>query len=135
MAQGPKTVNKSVLLDYTSPWNVIILFKSRRRRQYAVALEISCLLLVQLLIVLSTGLFTLSTVHRVAFETQLSLHDSFIRDASTFDPSQVDYHPVAMAAAVGGLNQSMPSDSTMDSGNERFASPLQIGEAVLSAGA
>lgn len=58
---GPKPAKDTILLDYVSQWNVIALFKSIKARHAAVALAILCSLLIQGLVVLSTGLLALQT--------------------------------------------------------------------------
>ena len=59
MTKGPTSAKQSLLLDYVSTWNIKALYLSAKYRHPEVALAITGGLLLQLIIVFSTGLFEL----------------------------------------------------------------------------
>lgn len=59
MASKSASAKDSLLLDYISTWNVKCLFTSARARNFHVTLAITGTLLLQLMIIFSTGLFAL----------------------------------------------------------------------------
>jgi hypothetical protein len=61
LAAGSASANRSLLLDYVSPSIPVTLARSMRSRHLDVSLAISATLLLQLIIIFSTGLFALDT--------------------------------------------------------------------------
>lgn len=59
LAAGQTSAKQSLLLDYISAWNVGALFTSAKARHFDVTAGIAATLLMQLMIVFSTGLFAL----------------------------------------------------------------------------
>ena len=66
LAAGPACADRSVLLDYVSPSNPVALVRSMRFGHLDVSLAISATLLLQLIVIFSTGLFALEarTIYR-----------------------------------------------------------------------
>ncbi|KAJ5803209.1 uncharacterized protein N7503_005659 [Penicillium pulvis] len=62
MSEKPEEPEKSVLLDYISAMQPVAMVKAMRNRHYAVAAGIACSLLLRLLIIVSTSLFSLEEV-------------------------------------------------------------------------
>lgn len=58
MAKGPQSVANSLVLDYISPNPVVAFIRSFKNRHLPVALTLFASLLLKVLIVLSTGIFT-----------------------------------------------------------------------------
>ncbi|TRX91062.1 hypothetical protein FHL15_008044 [Xylaria flabelliformis] len=59
MRQGQTTADRSVLLEYISPFMMVVLWRSIRQRYWVVTASITGILLIQLATVFSTGLFVL----------------------------------------------------------------------------
>jgi hypothetical protein len=59
LAAGPASAERTVLLDYISNWNVKVLVFSIKAKHFDVFLVIAATLLLQLVIIFSTGLFAL----------------------------------------------------------------------------
>lgn len=120
LAEGRKEASQSVLLDYISSWNVIVLLKAIKRRQVVVGAAVSASLLLKILIVLSTGLLTLSEVQRTQSGTTLAVKDRFLSQGSQFDPNEVDARPAALVLAYGQTNLEHPIGTTLDEAYQRF---------------
>lgn len=59
LAAGQTSAEQSLLLDYISTWNVRVLFRAGKARQFDVSAGVAATLLLQLMIIFSTGLFAL----------------------------------------------------------------------------
>lgn len=73
---GPASANRSVLLDYISPFQGISVMQAMKNRHYSVAATIFSFFLLKLLILISTTLFVLTpTLHQESATIQY--HDRF----------------------------------------------------------
>lgn len=61
MAGGPAAASHSLLLDYISPWNITSFFKSLRTGHLGITLVLLGSLLIKVVIIASTGLFSIRT--------------------------------------------------------------------------
>ncbi|KAK3720453.1 hypothetical protein LTR37_003866 [Vermiconidia calcicola] len=104
MAEGREDVSQTVLLDYVSPWNVKVLYKAIKRRQVIVAAAICVSLILQALIVLSTGLITLNDIERSQSGMTLAAKDRFLLEGSGFDPNQLMAKRIS-STLVGAFGQ------------------------------
>ena len=105
MLRGPTPASKGVLLDYTSDWNVIALFRSLRKKHFLVSLPILGTLLISGLTVFSTGLFAIKSVPS-AQDAQLQVTQGF--DGAGFDPHSIDSRAAAMYTAAKEYNMTLP---------------------------
>lgn len=73
LAKGPSSASKSVLLDYVSALMPVAMFRSLRNQHFFVSLAILGTILLKILIILSTGLLSLSQVAMIEPSTKLRL--------------------------------------------------------------
>ena len=132
LAEGQKAASQSVLLDYISQWNVIVLFKAIKWRHVVVSAALCASLLLQGLIVLSTSLVTLSEIQIQQSGAQLTVVDKFIPDGALFDPSQVDARPAALVLAYGQTRLQHAPGTTLTEAYQQFSAPQNLGAGVLS---
>lgn len=59
LAAGQASAENSLLLDYISTWNIRVMFRSGKARQFDVTIGVAATLILQLMIIFSTGLFAL----------------------------------------------------------------------------
>lgn len=102
MRQGPTPAAESIFLDYLSQWNLISLYKSIRKRHFLVSLCVAGSLLLNVVTVLSTGLFELDTVP-ITRNVELTATHTF--DASNWDPVWNDGRP--MGACLGYMDEKL----------------------------
>src|SRR3569833_3205854 len=82
LSMGPTEPCRGLLLDYVSAWQVGSLFKSLRNRDFTVSITTCVSLILKILIVLSTGLITLSWIGVKQSTSALELTEGFIDAAS-----------------------------------------------------
>ncbi|KAF2496882.1 hypothetical protein BU16DRAFT_607587 [Lophium mytilinum] len=122
--QGKSPASETLLIDYISQAQTVTLWKSLKARHFPVVLATIGGLLLKLLIVVSTGLFSLQQ----GFE----VHQASLLAADKFDPSawnrtSDDPVPAMFAYAVNGLNMSYPPGTT-----DHYAIPtLRLADSVI----
>ena len=129
MSRSQVAAADGLLLDYISPWNVLSLFTSVKRRHYLVSLVISGTLLVHGLAVVSTSLFVLRDV-TVTRLTPLRLTHDFNLDPDAFKPRDVStvQHMRAKGIAING------SDVPIGIISNRVFSPFHEARSLFSPG-
>ncbi|KAF4462807.1 hypothetical protein FALBO_10375 [Fusarium albosuccineum] len=73
---GPSPANKSLLLDYITPFQVVSIIQALRRRHYAVAASIAAFFLLKLIILISTTLFVVRETNSDAV-LNVTMQDAF----------------------------------------------------------
>ena len=112
MGKGFTPASQSILLDYISSWNVLALYRSFRRYQFLVALPILGTLLIQLMVVFSTGLLAIQDTLMVA-QVPVTVSQAF--EGSGFqNGSNVDAQPFALNYGVQNFSLSYPFGTTRD---------------------
>jgi hypothetical protein len=111
MARSPAPAQKSVLLDYTSPWLLIAFVKACKNRHFVITSTICGFFLIKVMMVVSTGLLVLQDFHVVGLPMQLSASDKV--DDGTFDGGMnVDYRPFYTVFGIQQLGLSYPFGTT-----------------------
>jgi hypothetical protein len=110
MSRRPTPAAKSLLIDYISPWNVLVLFESLKAAHWIVAVSILGSLLIKFLAVVSTGLFMLQDVTVQNRHISLMAQSKF--DGSNFDSARVDGNSALTVAGVMLLNLTYPPGTT-----------------------
>ncbi|KAE9966649.1 hypothetical protein BLS_006877 [Venturia inaequalis] len=77
LARGPAAASHSLMLDYISPWNVTSLFKSLKFGHFGVTLVLLGSLLIKIVIIASTGLFSIRTKSISESYTHVRLMEQF----------------------------------------------------------
>jgi hypothetical protein len=96
MASKPASAEHSLLLDYVSIWNVKALFTSITAHHFHVTLAIAGTLLLQLMIIFSTGLFALEQRNIVRYNIPITTDFKFANVSN--EPVDSRSFMVAMAA-------------------------------------
>ncbi|PWY77270.1 hypothetical protein BO94DRAFT_498710 [Aspergillus sclerotioniger CBS 115572] len=131
MSQEPKPGSQSLLLDYVSDWNVVVMFRALRQSVWVVPLAVLGTLLIKLVTVVSTGLFMLQSVYMEAVPTTLHTQASF--NAAGYDGAKVDGTAAMVVAGAWWLDLSYPVGSTDKYAFQPFTSKSQLGsQAVVS---
>ncbi|KAF9888484.1 hypothetical protein FE257_008591 [Aspergillus nanangensis] len=107
MAGRPSPAQNSVFLDCISPWNVIVLFQSIKRRQPLVFFSIAGSLLLRLLIVISTGLFVSEVVTVSLANIPLEATREFT-NGSALQAASYDYQVNRIVQSIEKWNLSSP---------------------------
>ncbi|KKY18376.1 hypothetical protein UCRPC4_g04993 [Phaeomoniella chlamydospora] len=77
LAKGPVTAERSLLLDYQTPFPLVSVWRALRNRHWAVALTIATMYLLKATTVLSAGLFILQPMNFEDLTTRTSLINGF----------------------------------------------------------
>ncbi|EXJ68548.1 uncharacterized protein A1O5_08341 [Cladophialophora psammophila CBS 110553] len=111
MAKGPQRAENSLLLDYVTPLQVSSLWKSVRHGHFAVSSSIVVFLLIKVITVLSTGMFSLQSVQKNEVPTSMALNNTF--DGTRFhDAGSVDSRAAYVAYGHKAYNISLPVGTT-----------------------
>jgi hypothetical protein len=77
LLQGPKSVDRTMLLDYISPLAPVACFKAMRNRHWAVAAGTAGVLLLDLALVFSTAFLVLLPVTHTEFDNNIDISSKF----------------------------------------------------------
>ncbi|OCT50315.1 hypothetical protein CLCR_06575 [Cladophialophora carrionii] len=120
MATGPQPAKNSLLLDYVTPLQILSFWRSLKRRHFAVSIGIGVFVLIKVITVLSTGIFSLQSVQRTDVPTLMALNNTF--DGSSFQhAAAVDSRAAFVAYGHRQYNISLPSGSTDQYAVQGFA--------------
>ena len=110
MAKGPCSADRSFLLDYVSPFHLVALWRSLRNREWLISSTILSFILLKILTVVSTGLFSLELVPVEISGQKMILLRSF--NGTNFLESDFDMRPAFVVYGIQNLNLSYPSGTT-----------------------
>lgn len=110
LKSSPSAAGRTVLLDYVSPNVFSAWARSLKARDMPVALALTGTLLNKLLVILSTGLFTLAAVTVLLEPKNATEGKSF--SASGFNTSAVNHQAVSRVFGTHTLNMSYPFGTT-----------------------
>ncbi|KIY02027.1 uncharacterized protein Z520_02165 [Fonsecaea multimorphosa CBS 102226] len=120
MAKGPQRAENSLLLDYVTPLQILSLWKSLRRGHFAVSSSIVVFLLIKVITVLSTGMFSLQSVQKNGVPTPMTLNNTF--DGTRFRHAEsVDSRAAYVAYGHRAYNISLPVGTTDQYAVQSFA--------------
>ena len=103
MSNGLTPASNSIFLDYMSEWNVVSFFKSVKRQHALVSNTIAISIILKGLTVVSTGLFSISSL---PVETNMTFVTTHHFDGNNFDPNLVDSRPYAQSLGALSFNLS-----------------------------
>lgn len=120
MASGPQPVGDSLLLDYVTPLQFLSLWRSLKRGHFNVSASIAVFILIKVITVLSTGIFSLQTVQRFGVPTSIALNNTF---TSTNFQNATNVDSRAAYVAYGGAfyNISLPVGTSNQFAVQAFA--------------
>ncbi|KIW34608.1 uncharacterized protein PV07_01380 [Cladophialophora immunda] len=120
MAKGPQRAENSLLLDYVTPLQVSSLWTSLRRGHFAVSSSIIVFLLIKVITVLSTGMFSLQSVQKNGVPTSMALNNTF--DGTDFHHAEsVDSRAAYVVYGHKAYNISLPVGTTDQHAVQSFA--------------
>ncbi|KAH0847288.1 hypothetical protein AYO21_07323 [Fonsecaea monophora] len=120
MAKGPQRAENSLLLDYVTPLQLSSLWRSLRRGHFAVSSSIIVFVLIKVITVLSTGMFSLQSVQRNDVPTSMALNNTFV--GTDFDhAASVDSRAAFVAYGHKAYNISLPVGTTDQHAVQSFA--------------
>ncbi|KAL3460985.1 hypothetical protein BJX64DRAFT_289737 [Aspergillus heterothallicus] len=127
----PVEADKSVLLDYISPFQPVAIWKSMRNQHYMVAAASTCSILFSLIIVFSTGLFTLKQIAVPKTGVPIVLYDYFSNQDPDFQAEGAT--PFDIINSVIFHNGTYPGGTTADLAYQQFSAPNVSSEAIVIA--
>lgn len=111
MASGPVSAERSLLLDYVTPFQGVALWRSIFSGHYVIALSITTFFLTKALTIVSTGLLTLQPLRIDSIRTTITYDTLF--DGTGFEGgSVVDSRPAYTLYAIQEFNTSYPAGTT-----------------------
>ena len=119
MARGPCSADRSVLLDYVSPFQLLALWKSLRNQDWLVSSTILIFILLKTLIVISTGLFALKSVIVETHGQKMKLIRSFA-GANFHEEFVIDRRTSYAIEGIQSFNLSYPVGTTAKYAMEGF---------------
>lgn len=111
--------NSALLVDYIDAWSLLIPFRALRNRDYEVVYSSTISLLLQVLIILSTSLFTLLPTNVVNNAEPIFLTSRFVDDPARLSDSESllpYYITMGTEASWGNVSRAMGSHSTYPEG-------------------
>lgn len=109
---------KSVTLDYLSPWNVIALYKSAKAKHFMVTIAILVSLASNLLIIFSVSFFSVELRSVVNLSTPFTVLDRF--DGAALSSLSFDSRAAQAMIATSVLNASFPVGTTRNHAFQLF---------------
>ncbi|OAP65124.1 hypothetical protein AYL99_01096 [Fonsecaea erecta] len=120
MAKGHQRAENSLLLDYVTPLQLSSLWTSLRRGHFAVSSSIVVFVLIKVITVLSTGIFSLQSVQKNGVPTSMALNNTF--DGTQFHHAEsVDSRAAYIAYGHKAYNISLPVGTTDQHAVQTFA--------------
>lgn len=111
-SNGYAPASNSVLLDYVSPWNVRVLYTAIKEGHWAVALPVAGSLLLTLMIIISTGLFSLQDA-TVSNSVPMTLQESFHTSGRELNWTvRISDVPWTMSYGAQYMNLTLPYGTT-----------------------
>lgn len=107
MANGPVSAERSLLLDYITPFQATTLWRSVLSGHYGITLSVIVFFLTKVLTIVSTGLLTLQPIHIDSIQTTI-LYDTVFDGASFAGGSVVDTRPAYSLYAIQAFNTTYP---------------------------
>ncbi|CEJ60436.1 hypothetical protein PMG11_09010 [Penicillium brasilianum] len=131
MLEAPQPADKSVLVDYISEMQPVTMWKAFKNKQIIVFASVSCTLLVQLVIIFSTGLFSLQEVPIQQNNVTIQLHDTFSTQNSTL--AAVGSQPYDIINGIVFDNLTYPGGTNVDLVFQEFSAPNVSSAAIVTA--
>jgi hypothetical protein len=131
MTKGSSPADRSLLLDYVSPFLPTVLTRSFKNGDYLVALATTSALLIKLLIVISTGLLTLDTVMVAQHGIGFTASNTFSNTATGL--ADIGSMPLYTVEGVQGLDLSYPLGTTRQYAFQNFNSSNAVNATALEA--
>ncbi|KAJ5689238.1 hypothetical protein N7462_003630 [Penicillium macrosclerotiorum] len=130
MTDTPQPAGKSVLLDYISDMQPVALWRAARNKHFAVATSVGCSLLLQLIIIFSTSLFSLQRVQIHQTDVPIQLHNMFTTQDSTLDT--VGSQPFDVLNGVIYDNVTYPIGTTQNLTFQDFSASNLSSSAIIT---
>lgn len=131
MLESPQPAAKSVLLDYISDMQPVAMWKAFKNKHLIVFSGVSCSLLLQLMIVFSTGLFSLQETQVHKSNVPIQLHDEFNGQHSKLDT--VGSQPWDIMNGVLFDNLTYPEGTNENMTFQQFSVPSLSSSAIVTA--
>ncbi|KAJ5099694.1 hypothetical protein N7532_006695 [Penicillium argentinense] len=131
MLESPQPADKSVLLDYISDMQPVAIWKAFKHKHFAVASAVSCSLLLRLLIIFSTSLFSLQDVQVKQSNVTIQIHDKFSAQDSTMDT--VGSQPYDILNGILFENVTSPMGTNMNLTFQEFSAPNIASNSIITA--
>jgi hypothetical protein len=131
MLNAPQPAEKSVLLDYISDMQPVAMWKAFKNKHLIVFSGVSCSLLLQLMIVFSTGLFSLEEVKVRKQKVPIQLHTLFSTQNSTLDI--VGSQPYDIVNGLAFDNLTYPLGTNIDITFQEFSAPTLPSDVIITA--
>ncbi|KAJ5495312.1 hypothetical protein N7539_000428 [Penicillium diatomitis] len=131
MLEGPQPAEKSVLLDYISDMQPVAMWKAFCNQHEIVFAGLLCSLLLQLVIVFSTGLLTLRETYVPRSDIPVQLHNEFRANRARLET--VGSQPWDIINGVLFDNLTYPSGTNENVTFQEFSAPSLSSDAEITA--
>ncbi|KAJ5182568.1 hypothetical protein N7492_000184 [Penicillium capsulatum] len=130
MCEGPEIAEKSVLVDYISPLQPFSMFRAIKSQDYLPAAAVACSMLLRLLVVFTTGLFTLQEIPVVSQDVPVQLLDSL--DSNRFQYDKKSWEPYDTINAVLFQDLTWPDGTNKNLVFQSFSAPGLSSDAIVN---
>ncbi|CAI7613189.1 unnamed protein product [Penicillium manginii] len=130
MLEGPQPAEKSVLLDYISDLQPVAIWNALKNKHFAVASGVSCSLLLRLLIIFSTSLFSLKEVPVKRNNVPIQLFNIFSAQDSKIET--VGSQPYDILNGILFENVTYPIGTSENLTFQEFSAPSLPENAVIT---
>ncbi|OGM49207.1 hypothetical protein ABOM_004034 [Aspergillus bombycis] len=131
LQEKPEVAERSILLDYITPMQPFAAIQALRNRHFAVAAGATGSMLLTLLIIFSTGLFSLQEIGVQKDHVPILLYDYFSGENPTLDAEGAT--PFDTLNSVLFDNGSYPEGTTANLAFQRFSAPNISSNAIVTA--
>ena len=132
MAKGSVVAEHSLLLDYVTPFQVLVLWRALRNRHFLVVTTITVFLSLKTITIISTSMLSLQPAQVDRLPTSIRLLQSF--SGSTFrSGAYVDSRPAYAVDGIQSHNLSHPIGTTDQYAVEIFSTNHPVSEQTLTA--
>lgn len=131
MLGGPQEPRRSVLLDYISEMQPVSLYKAVKNKHPLVAASVACSMLMQLLIIFSTSLFSLQQVRILRRDIPVQVQGS-IHSLNSSILETVKAQPFDIINGILFANVSYPSGTTRDLTFQTFSVSNLSSDAIVT---
>lgn len=131
MLKSPQPADQSVLLDYISDMQPVAIWNSLKNRHFSVSSAVSCSLLLRLLIIFSTSLFSLKEVRVQKLNVPIQVHDKFSAEDSAL--GKIGSKPYDILNGIMFENVTYPMGANVNLTFQEFSAPNLSSDAVITA--
>lgn len=118
LQKGPEPAEKTLLLDYISPLEILTTVKAFKNRHWLVLATQASFNLTKIVIIASTALFVLQPVDIMIKSVPIRILNQF--NASGYNSRKIDFRPTYNAYWISKLGMAFPTGTTAEYAYQKF---------------